>query len=93
MFQTCFSLLVPATCHLTRELPLRLLATLVYSWCSAGLLGVSQVPAGSVRGKRPDFGAQQQQVPLDPACYLMLTHGERGEVAESWRNSKSKGLG
>jgi len=57
------SLFLPATCHLAREFPLCLLATLVHPWCSAGLLGVSQVLTGPVRGQRHDFRAWRQRHP------------------------------
>lgn len=41
---------VPAACHFPRELPLCILDTLVQPRRPAGLLGVLEVPAGSVRG-------------------------------------------
>lgn len=41
---------VPAACHFPRELPLCVLDTLVQPRRPAGLLGVPEVPAGSVRG-------------------------------------------
>lgn len=57
------SVLLPATCHLPRELPLCLLATLVHPRRSAGLLRVSQVLAGQVCGKHCDFRAWWQWHP------------------------------
>lgn len=51
--------MVLAACHLSRELPLCILDTLVQPRHPAGLLRVPEVPAGPVRGARLCAGASE----------------------------------
>lgn len=56
-----FTCPVLAACHFPRELPFCILDALVQPWHPAGLLGVSEVPAGSVRGPGPREGCRSRR--------------------------------